>query len=75
LFSHFGITYSIESALSYTRFVVITGDLNVNLLSDRPHILKDKIVAFNFTNVRVTDVSMTLIDPLILISDIDSKPE
>jgi len=33
--------HSIETALSYTPFVVIISDLNVNLFSDRPHIFKD----------------------------------
>jgi len=30
-----------ESTLNFSPRVVLTGDLNVNLLSDRPHILKD----------------------------------
>jgi len=63
--------YSIETALSYTPFVVITGDLIVNLLSDCPHIFKDLILIFNLTNViteptRITINSSTLLGPILI---------
>ena len=45
---HFQI--SIEQALNYTPNIVITGDLNVNLLSENKNILKDIIEIYNIPN-------------------------
>ena len=63
--------YSIEQALNYTHNIVITGDLNVDLLSQSNHRLKEMLPTLGLTNIiRLPTRMGALLDPII-VSDID----
>ena len=63
--------YTVEQALNYTGNIVITGDLNMNLLSNLNNRLKEMTQLFNLTNIINTPTRMgALLDP-VLVSNID----
>ena len=64
---------SIETALDYTPFVILTGDINIDFINFTNIQLRDCLSLFNLTNVineptRIAENSTTLIDP-VLVSD------
>ena len=64
---------SIETVLDYTPFVILTGDINIDLINFTNIQLRDCLSLFNLTNVineptRIAENSTTLIDP-VLVSD------
>ena len=64
---------SIEVALDYTPYVILTGDINIDFLNITNSQLCDCLSLFNLTNVikepiRISTSSITLIDP-VLVSD------
>ena len=64
---------SIETALDYTPFVILTGDINIDFINFTNIQLRDGLSLFNLTNVineptRIAENSTTLIDP-VLVSD------
>ena len=67
---------SIEEALNITPYVVITGDLNVDLLTENNHRLIDIIELYNLTNqvkeptrIDVNTGTATLLDPILTSQD------
>ena len=63
--------FSIEQALNYTENIVITGDLNVDLLSQTNHKLNEILSTYDLTNVITEPTRMgALLDP-ILVSNVD----
>lgn len=69
------LNISIEKALGITKYVVIVGDLNENLLNTNLNNLRDIIMINNLTNLiscptRVTHNSSTLLDPILVTNDI-----
>ena len=64
----------IETALDYTPFVKLTGDINIDFINFTNIQLRDCLSLFNLTNViineptRIAENSSTLIDP-VLVSD------
>jgi hypothetical protein len=68
------LTYAIELALHVNENIIITGDLNSNLLCSNNNKLIDLVNIFNLKNVidkptRISGNTSTLLDPIIL-SDI-----
>ena len=64
---------SIETALDYTPFVILTGDINIGFIIFINIQLRDCLSRFNLTNVinepiRIAENSTTLMDP-VLVSD------
>ena len=61
-----------EQDLNYTPNIVITGDLNMNLLSENRNILKDIIEIYNIRNYindatrYDVDGQVTLLDPVLV---------
>jgi hypothetical protein len=43
--------HSIEQSFNFTQHVVVTGDLNVDLLHEKNHVLNDIIQLYNLTNL------------------------
>ena len=68
------LTYAIELALQVNENIIITGDLNSNLLCSNNNKFIDLVNIFNLKNVidkptRISGNTSTLLDPIIL-SDI-----
>ena len=62
---------SIETALDFTPYVILAGDINIDFLTLTNVQLCDCLSLFNLTNVikepsRITPNSSTLIDPIIV---------
>lgn len=61
------LEYSIEQARNYTENIIITGDLNVNLLAERNHRLSELIDGNGLTNVIRDPTRMgALLDPVLI---------
>ena len=64
---------SIEEALNFTPYVILTGDINIDFLQLTNSQLRDCLSLFSLTNVideptRITYTAVTLTDP-VLVSD------
>ncbi len=69
------LNYSIENAFDISNKLVIVGDLNVNLLSNKRSHLSDIIDAKHLRNTvieptRITNTTRTLLDPILISDDI-----
>ena len=63
--------YSLEQALNFTENIIITGDLNVDLLTQTNHKLNEILTLYDLTNVINEPTRMgALLDPVI-VSNID----
>jgi hypothetical protein len=63
--------YSLEQALNFTENIIITGDLNVDLLTQTNHRLNEILTLSDLTNVINEPIRMdALLDPVI-VSNID----
>ena len=63
--------YSLEQALHFTENIIITGDLNVDLLTQTNHRLNEILTLYDLTNVINEPTRMgALLDPVI-VSNID----
>ena len=65
------LTYAIELALQGNEYIIITGDLNSNLLCSNNNKLLDLVNIFNLKNVidkptRISGNTIILLDPIIL---------
>lgn len=72
--------HSIEQSFNFTQHVVVTGDLNVDLLHEKNHVLNDIIQLYNLTNLvkeptRIDIISgiETLLDPVLVSDDCDCR--
>ena len=68
--------HSIEQAFNYSSYIVITGDLNVDLLVENNHTLNDILTVFYLKNVineptRINQITgiHTLLDPVLISGD------
>ena len=73
LYLYLNYKNSIETALDYTPFVILTGDINIDFINFTILQLRDCLSLFNLSNVineptRVAENSTILIDP-VLVSD------
>ncbi|MEW8548488.1 MAG: reverse transcriptase family protein [Candidatus Thiodiazotropha sp.] len=62
---------SIETALDYTQYVILTGDINIDFINLSNNQLRDCLSLFSLTNViteptRISANSTTLIDPVLV---------
>jgi hypothetical protein len=63
--------YSLEQALNFTEDIIITGDLNVDLLTQTNHKLNEIMTLYDLTNVINEPTRMgAILDPVI-VSNID----
>ena len=69
-----------SKSFNFTQHVVVTGDLNVDLLHEKKHVLNDIIQLYNLTNLvkeptRINIISgiETLLDPVLVSDDCDCR--
>ena len=65
------LEYSIENVINYNPNIVIVGDINVDMLTNRAHRINDLLNQYQFTNVihgptRIGDTRSSLLDPILV---------
>ena len=65
------LEYSIENVINYNPNIVIVGDINVDMLTNRTRRINDLLNQYQFTNVihgptRIGDTRSSLLDPILV---------